>query len=332
VNIYTDQVNKIEVSIVIPTYNRQESLIRTLDSLINQSFPKENYEIIIVDDGSIDNTQASILEIEKRHENVHYIKQNNKGAASARNLGISCSKGNIIGFTDDDCVISTTWIESALPFFNNKNVCGVQGITLPLNKVSNKNKIFSFTDVVTFRGDEKANYYPTCNIFYKKKYLLEVGCFNEELHSWTEDTDLALRLLEKGYIINLSSNSIVYHEVRFLNIFNYIFKRKRRLVSFPLFVKNHPEIRNNFTLRYIHSRIYPLVLIITLFSLFIMSRLFIIFALLTLLSYLHSRVLIDSNYKMYPVRIVGIYRYIFVDIASIYYLLKGSIRYRCLVI
>lgn len=332
VNVNDSNMTKIKVSIIIPTYNRQKSLLRTLDSLFIQTFPQENLEIIIVDDGSTDDTETLIQETKKSHENLVYIKQENKGAASARNLGILHSKGDIIGFTDDDCVPAPTWIESALPYFNSKNVCGVQGVTLPLHKVSQKNKIFNFTDVVTFKGNEKINYYPTCNIFYMKKHLIEVGCFDEKLYSWTEDTDLAYRLIKRGYTINLSSNAVVYHEVRYINIFNYIFKRKKRLVSFPLFVKKHPEVRSTFSLRYIHSPIYPIMLIVSLFSLLFESKLFCLFALITVLSYLRNRVLTDSNVKMYPVRIVGVYRYLPVDIATIYYLLKGSIRHRCLVI
>ncbi|HWQ95764.1 MAG TPA: glycosyltransferase, partial [Candidatus Methylomirabilis sp.] len=248
-------MNEIEVSIVIPTFNRQESLVRTLASFFNQTYPQENFEIIIVD-GSTDDTEEIIKDIKKDHQNLRYIKQMDKGAASARNLGIINSKGEIVGFTDDDCIVDQCWIEQAVKSLQNAEFCGVQGIILPEVKIQMKNKILGYADVPTCTGKESYFSFPTCNIFYRKKYLIEIECFDKRL-TYSEDDDLAIRLIKKGYKIHLNKNMIVHHEVRYLNIIKYIFRRLKRKETIPLFFRKHPELRDRFFLKiFVPSHVY----------------------------------------------------------------------------
>jgi glycosyltransferase involved in cell wall biosynthesis len=322
--------NEVRVSIVIPTFNRKESLVRTLSSLFNQTFPKENFEIIVVD-GSTDDTEKMIQEIIKSHSNLRYIRQVDKGAASARNLGIINSKGEIIGFTDDDCVVDQYWIEQAVESLRIAEFCGVQGKTLLETKVQKKNKIFNYVDVPTCTGDKKQNSYPTCNIFYRKKNLIEISCFDIRLKA-AEDDDLAFRLIEKGYKIQFNKNIIVYHEVRYLNIIKFVFKRLKRKESIPLFYRKHPELRDRFFLKiFISTHVYIILTILTFFIYFLNLNVFVPLF-FTLFAFLITRVFIDRNYKMMPVRILFFWRYFIIDFASVYYLVKGSIKHRSLLI
>lgn len=329
---YEKNFNRINVSIVIPTFNRKGTLRKTLDSLFNQTFPQENFEIIIVDDGSTDDTEEFIEEIKGFHKNLCYFKQRNKGAASARNLGIFNAKGEIIGFTDDDCIVSPTWIEYGVKLLQDFEFCGSQGITLPQKEIQTRNKIFNYLDVVIHTGKEKYPSYPTCNIFYRKKILIEESGFDEKMGSLTEDDDLAYRLIKKGYKINFNRNMIVYHEVRYINILEYVLKRLKRIESKPLFIKKHPEFRKNLFLKiFIPSHVYIILAIGTfVFYLFNLDATIPLF--FTIFSFLVTRVFIDKNYMMMPVRIALFWRYFIIDFAGVYYYVKGSIKHRSLLI
>jgi glycosyltransferase involved in cell wall biosynthesis len=107
--------SKIEVSVVIPTYNSGETLIRAIDSVFSQSL-NTLIEVIVVDDGSTDETQ---LLIEKYHHPVKYLYQSNNGVASARNKGIRESKGLYIAFLDADDEWHPSKLEKQINIFNN---------------------------------------------------------------------------------------------------------------------------------------------------------------------------------------------------------------------
>jgi glycosyltransferase involved in cell wall biosynthesis len=85
------------VSVVIATYNRAKFITDTLDSILGQSF--RDFEIIVVDDGSTDNTREVLAPYESR---IHYIHQNNRGPSAARNLGVQCAQGSWISIQDSD--------------------------------------------------------------------------------------------------------------------------------------------------------------------------------------------------------------------------------------
>ena len=323
--------NRIEVSIVIPTFNRQKSLLGTLDSLFNQTFPQENFEIIIVDDGSTVDISCIINEIKKIHQNIRYFKQKNRGAASARNLGISNSNGDIIGFTDDDCIVSSNWIELAVESMHDLKLCGVQGITLPQKKILKIKKIFYFADVATITGKEKHHSYGAGNIFYRKKNLIEVSGFDEKL-LFAEDDDLAFNLIKKGYIIHFNRNMVVYHEVRYINFINYVFKRLKRNESIPLFYKKHPELRDRFFFNFFDpTHLYLIFGIGTIFIYFLNLNVSIP-SFFTIFAFLVKRVFIDGNYIMMFIRILLFWRYFIIDSANFYYLVKGSIKHETLLI
>lgn len=96
------------VSVIIPSYNRRESLLRTLDSLARQTYPSERVEMIVVDDGSTDGTYETVA---AAYPAVHLIGQANQGAAAARNAGVAQSRGDYLVFLDDDIVLHERYLE-----------------------------------------------------------------------------------------------------------------------------------------------------------------------------------------------------------------------------
>ena len=93
---------KYKISVIIPTYNSEQYLKDAIDSVINQTIGFDNIELIIVNDGSNDNTDRICLELKEKYSNIVYVKQKNKGASSARNKGLSLATGEYICFLDAD--------------------------------------------------------------------------------------------------------------------------------------------------------------------------------------------------------------------------------------
>jgi len=262
------------------------------------------------------------------------VKSKYKGPAPARNVGIENARGEIIGFTDDDCIVSPNWIENAIPFFNDKTISGVQGSTLlsqPYSK-SIKNKLFWVRHTV--EATEPNDWYATCNIFYRKKVLLEIGGFDPRFSMAREDVDLAWGLLDRGYKIIFSKNPLVYHEVRYISLLKYL-KSLKQHESLALFIRKHPAFREKLVLRFIalKTNLYPIFILLATFSYVIGSMIFFnIFIVAAILLYLWARVITDTNIKMYPLRILAFIRYLLIDFISLYYTVKGVVRYKCFVI
>ena len=121
----------ILLSIIIPVYNSQSYISRCLLSCLDQNIPYENYEIIVVDDGSIDNSIDRINEFHKKNENVVVVRQENKGVSSARNIGISIAKGAYVLFVDSDDTIKRNSLCAIIECLNNnKNDLTILNSTL----------------------------------------------------------------------------------------------------------------------------------------------------------------------------------------------------------
>ncbi|MCM8798839.1 MAG: glycosyltransferase family 2 protein, partial [Candidatus Omnitrophica bacterium] len=111
-----------KISIVIAGYNCSQTIEETLKACLNQDYPRDLYEVIFVDDGSNDGTQESV-----RKFPVRYIWQPHSGPAKARNIGWQEAEGEIIFFTDSDCVPDEEWIRTLIKNFNYEKVGAVGG-------------------------------------------------------------------------------------------------------------------------------------------------------------------------------------------------------------
>ena len=111
------------ISIIIPAYNAENSIGKCLEALEKQSIDRSLYEVIVVDDGSEDNTANVAADLDCK-----IISQKQGGPAKARNSGVYESSGDIILFTDSDCEPDEQWIEQMVKPFENPEVIGVKGI------------------------------------------------------------------------------------------------------------------------------------------------------------------------------------------------------------
>lgn len=235
-------------SIIIPTHNRSRDLINALNHLILQIIPKNKYEIIVINDGSIDNTREVVAEFMRQHSDydIKYFYQKNAGPSKARNLGIKESKGEIIFFTDDDCTVPPNWMETLLSGLKkHPNAIGAGGWYLPPESDMEKTAGFwqrrsahyFAHEVLTnpFRQYEILSNDPfrcfgfsafnTANICYKKSVLEKVGGFKEDFY-WpgAEDNELAFRILIAGHsLLYIPFYITHYHTLGFIGFIKHCF-------------------------------------------------------------------------------------------------------------
>jgi glycosyltransferase involved in cell wall biosynthesis len=121
-------VNIPFVTVLIPTFNRKEALKGCLESLFIQTYPRDKFEIIVVNDGSTDGTENLLEEYEKKAPcKLKWYNQSNSGIGAARNLGIKKSVGEILCFIDDDCIADKNWIKNMVNCFSDNKIGGIGG-------------------------------------------------------------------------------------------------------------------------------------------------------------------------------------------------------------
>ncbi|MBU2505306.1 MAG: glycosyltransferase family 2 protein, partial [Bacteroidetes bacterium] len=98
-------------TVIVPAYNRAEEISELLISLALQTIPRSDFEIIIVDDGSTDNTESIVSKfVSETKLNLRFLKQDHKGPGEARNLGMDHAFGNYLIFIDSDCIADKDWL------------------------------------------------------------------------------------------------------------------------------------------------------------------------------------------------------------------------------
>ena len=220
----------VEISVVMATYNRCESLKNQINCLFNQSFNQERFELIIINDGSTDDTEAYLQSLSRQIPQLKYLLQQNRGPAAARNLGVSQAQGSIIAFTDDDCLADPDWLCNIYSIFRDKDVLAIQGKT-----VSDKSLINPLThQVVNETGDTSI---PTCNAAYRKETFISAGGFDESFPFQNEDADLAWRVREMGKVV-FAPEVLMLHPPRQDKFANNAKKMKHYISEFMLFHKN----------------------------------------------------------------------------------------------
>src|SRR4051812_41746778 len=170
------------VSVVVPTCGRRELLERCLAALEAQSLPREQYEIVVVED----------------------VKR--EGPATARNRGWRKARAALIAFTDDDCVPDRHWLENGLRALQGSDaVCGRVVMPLPARPTDYERDA---------QGLERAEFV-TANLLCRKEALERVGGFDERFRlAWREDSDLHFSLLQAGARIVRAADAVVVHPVR----------------------------------------------------------------------------------------------------------------------
>ncbi len=201
------------VSVILPSYNSENTIAPVLTALQNQSYGGE-YEIILVD-SSDDRTPQIVRE---RFPDITYIHLPQKtDPGTARNLGIKQSTGDPILFIDSDCVAQPEWIEKFVSMHSQSGYAAVGGAVIngndPANDVAWAGYMAEFREFIPQQPQREVEHIPTCNISYKRKYLEELGGFNPNYYP-QEDLDFNYRLRRAGGKILFFPQALVAHNHR----------------------------------------------------------------------------------------------------------------------
>jgi glycosyltransferase involved in cell wall biosynthesis len=197
-------------SVVVPAYNAARTLDACLQALNTQTTATDAYEIILVDDGSRDNT----AEIAQRH-GVRLIRQENRGPAAARNRGVAEARSDIVLFTDADCQPQPDWIENMLVPFADPQVTGVQGAYLTRQTfLTARFAQAEFEDRYELMARfESIDLVATYAAGFRRALFLRMGGFDDSFPvANNEDTDFSYRLCEAGHKLVFAPEARVFHQ------------------------------------------------------------------------------------------------------------------------
>lgn len=250
--------NKLLISVVVLVYNSERTIGACIESLVNQGDSMENYEILIVNDGSTDKT----LQILSKYPVRIISHAHNQGIPRARNTGINNAKGEIIAFTDSDCIVSRDWISQIKKNLSkSSNVDALGGPLLSYRK--NTKLIARYYGII---GDAYGNVgkLATNNSAYRKTVLFEVKGFNETLLTG-EDVDLCWKIEDGGYNIAYDKKFIAFHQYR--NNFTSIIKEQKNYgFGRKLLIKLYPDRFNFFERNF--GVMFGLLIVYSIFSFF----------------------------------------------------------------
>ena len=229
---------KKQISVIIPTFNSAKVLKACLESLTNQTVSGEAYEIIVVDDGSTDETKDVVSKYP-----VKYVYQQNHGPAVARNNGVSHAQAETILFTDADCEPQPNWIEEMIKPMEDSEVIGVKGAY----KTRQKEIIARLVQVEyehKYERMKKFKYIDFVDTYaagYRKDVFLKYEGFDERYpKASVEDQELSFRLSRGGYKMVFNPEALVYHK-HSARLMDYL--RKKYKIAFwkAFLLRRHPE-------------------------------------------------------------------------------------------
>lgn len=197
-----------KVSVVVCAYNADPTMDSCLASLEKLNYP--NYEVIVVNDGSSDRT----LEITQRYDYVRLISQENKGLSVARNVGLAAASGEIIAYTDSDCVADPDWLTYLVEKFLFSDFSAVGGPNLPPPEdsiVPSCVAVSPGAPTHVLLSDEVAEHIAGCNMAFRREVLQDLGGFDPLFRAAGDDVDLCWRLQDNGYTIGFSPAAVVWH-------------------------------------------------------------------------------------------------------------------------
>ncbi len=210
---------KMKLSVVVPAFNAARHIGRLFESLAAQSF--QDFELIVIDDGSTDNTLA----IAEAFDCRILRNQNNRGPAHCRNSGAREASGDILVFTDSDCRPNSDWLENIRQHFSQDHIDAIMGRLelLPSNYIGNSisslgfpaGGAIGFEKIWKVDSEGYTKSLSTCNCAIRKDLFWTAGGFDETFpYAGGEDSLLAFKLSELQRKIKYCRDVLVYHEAR----------------------------------------------------------------------------------------------------------------------
>ena len=233
------------VSLIVPCYNESENIERVLNSLINSDYPQDKLEIIVVDDGSQDNTFPKAKSIARKDKRIRVFHKENGGKYTALNYGLKKAQGELIGCVDADCYVEKSALKNVVQYFEDKNVMAVTStikIIKPKTVLENVQyveylvaaflrKVLSFLDSIAVT--------PGPLSLFRREVFEKLGPYKKG-HQ-TEDLEMAFRLQNANFKIAQALEATVYTfgERKLKDLF---IQRMRWRRGFLLNLKDYPQL------------------------------------------------------------------------------------------
>ena len=233
------------VSVIIPVFNDAERLRICLTALEQQTYPRSSYEVIVVDNGS--NKGQNISDLVAQFGQAKAAYESIIGSYAARNKGISLATGDVLAFTDADCIPALNWLENGVKTLLEQPDCGlVAGEVAIFFKDSTRPRVVElYEQVYAFPQKafiEKHKFGVTANIFTFRVVMNHAGLFNASLKSGG-DVDLGQRVLSLGYPQIYADNVCVAHPA--LYSWQQLYKKHLRIAG-GLFDLQQKKYASNF--------------------------------------------------------------------------------------
>jgi glycosyltransferase involved in cell wall biosynthesis len=196
------------VSVVICAYNAERTTRPCLESLRKINYP--NYEVVIVDDGSRDAT----AEIAAEFPEFRLIRQPNKGLSVARNVGMQAANGEIIAYTDSDCVVDPDWLSLMVRNMKEGGFDGCGGPNYAPHEDGRTEACVAASPGAPCHvlvGDVQAEHLAGCNMVFHKAALEKIGGFDPQFTAAGDDVDICWRLLDAGFTLGFCPSAFVWH-------------------------------------------------------------------------------------------------------------------------
>jgi GT2 family glycosyltransferase len=315
------------LSVVVATSNRADRLADLLASLRAQTLPVEEFEVIVVNDGSRDGTRDLLAhESEPGGLRLRVVERPRPGGpAAARNDGWPVARGPVVAFTDDDCVADRDWLRAGLEACDEHPAALVQGRTQPIPEEVDRVGAFSRTLEI----DRLGPYFQCCNMFYPRTVLERLGGFDARAYPRSgEDADLAWRALTLGTPAVFASDARVFHAVNQLGPLGKLRVAARWSDSMGVYAR-FPALRANVFTHKIFWKHSHYLLVRALLALPLPRRLRPIGLLLAwpYLSHVMERIRQESagNPLLVPY-------YVLHDLVELLAVARGAVRYRTLLL
>lgn len=225
------------VSVVIPTCRREAALCDCLRCLRHQRFDHEQFEIVVADDGPSENARRLTDNFRQSSDIVvRYVPvRATQGPAAARNAGWRAAVGEIIAFTDDDCLPDRDWLAAGVAMLQRKKADAAVGRTLvplPERPTDGQRDLAGLADAE----------FITANCFCRREALERIGGFDERFTlAWREDSDLHFTLLERGMTVVRAGGATVVHPAKPMP-WGASLRQQRKGLFDPLLYRKHPML------------------------------------------------------------------------------------------
>jgi GT2 family glycosyltransferase len=198
------------VSVVVCTYNGRRTIRDCMIGLANLQYP--NFEVIVVDDGSTDDTAEIVREYD-----VRLVQTENRGLSAARNLGIELATGDIIAYTDDDAYPDPHWLYYLAHTFRTTGYMAVGGPNLPPpgdGSVAEAVANSPGGPMHVLLSDHEAEHIPGCNMAFRANVLRAIGGFDPQFRTAGDDVDVCWRIQQAGWKVGFHPAALVWHHRR----------------------------------------------------------------------------------------------------------------------